>query len=58
MCETFNGAAIEYRSRLIIIMLEDIKKYVMTMIAMKKEYVRKCRCDCGPTIITNRDVID
>lgn len=32
-------------------MLEEIRKYAITSIAVKKEYVRKWRYDCGPNII-------
>ncbi|XP_039118187.1 uncharacterized protein LOC120254107 [Dioscorea cayenensis subsp. rotundata] len=51
MCETFNGVILESRSKSIISMLEDIRQYVMTRIAIKREYTKKWRCDCGPSII-------
>lgn len=51
MCETFNGIILYTMSNLIISMLEDIRQYVMTRIAVKKDYTRKWMCDCGPNIL-------
>lgn len=49
MCETFNGVILEARSKPIINMLEGIRQYVMNRIAIKRDYTKKWRCDCGPT---------
>lgn len=51
MCETFYGLVLDARSKPIISMLENIRPYVMTMIAVKKDYMWKWRCVCGPNII-------
>lgn len=48
MCEIFNGVILETKSKLVIDMLEYIKKYVMTRMTIKRGYTKKWRCDCGP----------
>ena len=41
ICETINGAILESRSKPINSMLEDIRQYAMTKIAIKREYAKK-----------------
>lgn len=55
MCETFNGVILELRSKPIITMLEDIRQYVMTRIAVKKQYALKWKNSCGPNIVSRID---
>lgn len=38
MCETFNRVMVEARSRPVITMLEEIRRYVMNKIVTKREY--------------------
>ncbi|XP_039138992.1 uncharacterized protein LOC120276335 [Dioscorea cayenensis subsp. rotundata] len=51
MCETFNGVLVETRAKPIISMLEDIRKYVMNRIVVKREYALKWDFDLGPNIV-------
>ncbi|XP_039118366.1 uncharacterized protein LOC120254310 [Dioscorea cayenensis subsp. rotundata] len=55
MCETFNGVVLDARSKPIITMLEDIRQYVMTRLAVKRDHVLKWKCECGPNIVTKLD---
>lgn len=41
ICETFNGVLLEAIGKPIISMLEDIKKYVMNRVVVKREYAVK-----------------
>lgn len=51
MCETFNGVILESMSKPIIVMLEDIRQYVITQMAVKRQYAIKWKIVCGPNII-------
>ena len=51
ICETFNGAILEARSKPIITMLKEIRRYVIQRIVVKRNYVRKWKVDFGPNII-------
>ena len=49
MCEAFTGVMLEGRNKPIITLLEDIRRYVMRRIVVKKEYVEKWRGNYSPT---------
>lgn len=51
MCETFTWVILESRSKPIITMVEDIRQYVMTRVAVNKEYAMKWKNSCGPNIV-------
>ena len=51
MCETFNGVMLEARNKPIITLLEDIRRYVMHRIVVKRAYVEKWRGNYGPNIV-------
>lgn len=55
MCKTFNGVVLDARSKPIIIMLEDIRQYVMTRLAVKRDHMVKWKCEYGPNIVTKLD---
>ena len=50
ICEVFNGVILEARSKLVISMLEDIRQYVMTRIAVKRDYTSKWKGEYGLNI--------
>lgn len=41
MCEIFNGVMLEAMNKPIITLLEDIRRYVMSRIVVKRGYVEK-----------------
>ncbi|XP_039126939.1 uncharacterized protein LOC120263096 [Dioscorea cayenensis subsp. rotundata] len=51
MRETFNGVMVEARSKLVITMLEEIRRYVMQRIVVKKSYTMKWKVNFGPNIV-------
>lgn len=51
MCETFNGVMVEARSKPIITLMEEIRRYVMNRIVAKREYATKWKVDFGPNIV-------
>lgn len=51
MCETFNGVLVEVRSKPVIAMLDEIRRYVMNKLVAKREQVAKWKSDRGPNII-------
>ena len=51
MCETFNGVMLEARNKPIITLLEDIRRYVMHRIVVKRAYAEKWRGNYGPNIV-------
>ena len=51
ICETFNGVMLEARSKPVITMLEEIRRYVMQRMVVKRNCVKKWKVDFGPNII-------
>ena len=51
ICETFNGVMLEARSKPVITMLEEIRRYVMQRMIVKRNCVKKWKVDFGPNII-------
>ena len=45
ICETFNRVMLEARSKPIIAMLEEIRRYVIQRMVVKREHVRKWKVD-------------
>lgn len=57
MCETFNGVILEERSKPVITMLEDIRKYVMNRIVAKRNYAMEQKIDFGPNIVSRLEKV-
>ena len=54
--ETFNGVILEARSKLIITMLEVIRRYIMQRMVVKRNYVRKWKVDFRPNIVAKLEI--
>lgn len=55
MCETFNGMLLQAKSKPIILMLEEMRQYVMNRVFLKRESTAKWKLDYGPNIISKID---
>ncbi|XP_039138799.1 uncharacterized protein LOC120276135 [Dioscorea cayenensis subsp. rotundata] len=51
MCEVFNGVILDERGKPVIFMLEDLRQYVISRIAVKREYANKWKGNYGPNIV-------
>lgn len=52
MYEVFNGVILDARRKPVISMLQDIRQYVITRIAVKRDYVSKWKGGYGPNIFS------
>lgn len=50
-CGTFNGVQVDARSKPTIILLEDIRQYVITRVVVKRGNANKWQANCGPNIV-------